>query len=291
MVVFKKGEPATADYRQFRLKTTQGTMDDYKSLSEVIRQHINYLPDVLPDGYKIEKAKKVDSDFIKKTWDVIEDFDIKKYYIIRKGKIIVATGFRDLLAATVRHPAMLIYLDNNRNAVGRINENYAREIMELHTLGVGSGYTQGDVQELSRILTGVGVNLTSNTPNVRPMLRSQFVRDGLFVFNPNRHDYGDKTFLGQHIVGSGLAEVNRAVDILSRAPATSRFISRKLALYFVSDNPPSALVERMAATSARPTERLRRSEDDVQIARVQGLARYAVQGPDPFRGFRRQARL
>ncbi len=156
--------------------------------------------------------------------------------------------FRDLLAATVRHPAMLIYLDNNRNAVGRINENYAREIMELHTLGVGSGYTQGDVQELSRILTGAGVNLTSNTPNVRPMLRSQFVRDGLFVFNPNRHDYGDKTFLGQHIVGSGLAEVNRAVDILSRAPATSRFISRKLALYFVSDNPPSALVERMAAT-------------------------------------------
>ncbi len=143
---------------------------------------------------------------------------------------------------------MLIYLDNNRNAVGRINENYAREIMELHTLGVGSGYTQGDVQELSRILTGVGVNLTSNTPNVRPMLRSQFVRDGLFVFNPNRHDYGDKTFLGQHIVGSGLAEVDRAVDILSRAPATSRFISRKLALYFVSDNPPSALVERMAAT-------------------------------------------
>src|SRR5262245_50227624 len=156
--------------------------------------------------------------------------------------------FRDLLAATVHHPAMLIYLDNSRNAVGRINENYAREIMELHTLGVNSGYTQNDVQELSRILTGVGVNLTPNTPNVRPMLRNQFVRDGLFVFNPNRHDYGDKRFLGQHIVGSGLAEVDGAIDILSRAPATSRFISRKLALYFVSDDPPPTVVARMAAT-------------------------------------------
>jgi uncharacterized protein (DUF1800 family) len=159
--------------------------------------------------------------------------------------------FRDLLAATVRHPAMLIYLDNNRNAVGRINENYAREIMELHTMGVGSGYTQTDVQELARILTGLGVNLTTDTPNVRPMLRHQFVRDGLFVFNPNRHDYGDKTFLGARIGGSGLAEVDRALDILSRAPATSRFISRKLALYFVSDDPPAALVERMAATFRR----------------------------------------
>jgi uncharacterized protein (DUF1800 family) len=156
--------------------------------------------------------------------------------------------FRDLLAATARHPAMLIYLDNSRNALGRINENYAREIMELHTMGVGSGYTQTDVQELARILTGLGVNLTTDTPNVRPVLRDQFVRDGLFVFNPNRHDYGDKTFLGNRIAGSGLAEVDRALDLLSRAPATSRFISRKLALYFVSDDPPAVLVERMAAT-------------------------------------------
>jgi uncharacterized protein (DUF1800 family) len=156
--------------------------------------------------------------------------------------------FRDLLAATLHHPAMLIYLDNNRNAVGRINENYAREIMELHTLGVGSGYTQADVQELARILTGVGVNRTPDNPNVRPALRDQFVRDGLFVFNPNRHDYGDKTFLGRRIAGSGLKEVDQALDILARAPATSRYVSRKLALYFVSDNPPPDLVERMAAT-------------------------------------------
>ncbi len=156
--------------------------------------------------------------------------------------------FRDLLAATLHHPAMLIYLDNNRNAVGQINENYAREIMELHTLGVGSGYTQNDVQELARILTGVGVNQTTEGPKVRPALRDQLVRNGVFVFNPNRHDYGDKVFLGHRIAGRGLAEVDQALDILSRAPVTSRFISRKLALYFVSDDPPPALVEHMAAT-------------------------------------------
>ena len=156
--------------------------------------------------------------------------------------------FRDLLAATLHHPAMLIYLDNNRNAAGQINENYAREIMELHTLGVGSGYTQKDVQELARILTGVGVNLTPDGPEVRPALRSQLVRDGLFVFNPNRHDYDDKIFLGHRINGRGLSEVDQALDILNRAPATSRFVSRKLAQYFVSDNSSPALVERMAAT-------------------------------------------
>jgi uncharacterized protein (DUF1800 family) len=85
------------------------------------------------------------------------------------------------------------------------------------------------VQELARILTGVGVNRTPDNPNVRPALRDQFVRDGLFVFNPNRHDYGDKTFLGRRIAGSGLKEVDQALDILARAPATARYVSRKLA--------------------------------------------------------------
>jgi uncharacterized protein (DUF1800 family) len=156
--------------------------------------------------------------------------------------------FRDLLAATLHHPAMLMYLDNNQNAVGHINENYAREIMELHTLGVDAGYTQNDVQELARILTGVGVAQPGNFPKVKPELQNQYVRNGLFEFNPNRHDYGDKTFLGHHIAGRGLAEVDEALDILSRAPATAHFISRKLALFFVSDHPSAALVDRMAAT-------------------------------------------
>ena len=156
--------------------------------------------------------------------------------------------FRDLLRATLRHPAMLRYLDNDQNAAGHINENYAREIMELHTMGVGSGYTQGDVQELARILTGVGVVNLANPPKIKPELADQYVREGLFEFNPNRHDYGDKTFLGHPIKGSGLKEVEQALDLLCKSPATARFVSRKLALYFVSDNPPQPLVDAMAET-------------------------------------------
>jgi uncharacterized protein (DUF1800 family) len=156
--------------------------------------------------------------------------------------------FRDLLAATVRHPAMLRYLDNEQNAAGHINENYARELMELHTLGINGGYTQRDVQELARVLTGLGVNLSANVPHVRRELQGQYVRQGLFEFNPNRHDYGDKEFLGQAIKGRGLAEVDEVLDRLSRHPATARFVSRKLALYLLSDTPPDALVERMAQT-------------------------------------------
>jgi uncharacterized protein (DUF1800 family) len=154
--------------------------------------------------------------------------------------------FRDLLGATLYHPAMIRYLDNEQNAANRINENYARELMELHTLGVDGGYSQRDVQELARILTGVGINLGGAKPNVKKELADQYVRRGLFEFNPNRHDYKDKVFLGQPVKGRGLAEVEEALDRLSRNPATARFISRKLALYFVSDDPPPALVERMA---------------------------------------------
>ena len=154
--------------------------------------------------------------------------------------------FRDLLAATVRHPAMLRYLDNAENAAGHINENYAREIMELHTMGVGSGYTQHDVEELARCLTGLGIDPRPEGPRLRSELQSQLVRDGLFEFNPARHDDGDKVFLGQTIKGRGLAEVDEVIDILSRHPATARHISQQLAIFFVADAPPPALVEQMA---------------------------------------------
>lgn len=156
--------------------------------------------------------------------------------------------FRDLLRATAHHPAMLRYLDNQNNAANRINENYAREIMELHTLGVDGGYQQRDVQELARILTGVGANIKGDAPKVKRGLESQYVRQGLFEFNPNRHDYGDKQFLGQVVRGRGLAELDEAIDRLSRHPATARFISRKMAIYLLADEPPSALVDRMAQT-------------------------------------------
>jgi uncharacterized protein (DUF1800 family) len=154
--------------------------------------------------------------------------------------------FRDLLEATLRHPAMLRYLDNANNAAGHINENYAREIMELHTMGVRSGYRQEDVEALARILTGVGIDQKPEDPKLKAEFQGQLIRDGLFEFNPARHDYGDKSFLGHTIKGRGYAEIKEALDILCREPATAHYISRKLATYFVADNPSDALVGRLA---------------------------------------------
>lgn len=152
--------------------------------------------------------------------------------------------FRDLLEATARHPAMLVYLDNWQNATpgsrgpqagdGGLNENYARELMELHTLGADGGYTQGDVIALARILTGWTI-----APRGRPP------SDDGFVFIPRRHDFGDKVFLGHAIHGEGEAEVEQALDILAGSPATARHISAELAQYFVADRPPPALVDRL----------------------------------------------
>lgn len=154
--------------------------------------------------------------------------------------------FRDLLGYTAHHPAMLRYLDNEQNAANRINENYARELLELHTLGIGGGYSQRDVQELARVLTGLGVNLTENRPKLKPQQEAQYRRDGLMEFNPARHDFGDKQLLGATIKGQGFAEVDVVLDLLARHPGTARFVSRKLAQYFVADDPPAALVDRMA---------------------------------------------
>jgi len=105
---------------------------------------------------------------------------------------------------------------------------------------------------LARVLTGVGVQpADAPAPKIKPELSSDYLRQGLFEFHPNRHDYGPKTFLGQPIQARGLAETDEALDRLARAPATARFISRKLAVYFVADEPPPALVDRMAATFTR----------------------------------------
>jgi uncharacterized protein (DUF1800 family) len=156
--------------------------------------------------------------------------------------------FRDLLGATATHPAMLRYLDNAENARGHINENYAREIMELHTMGVGSGYTQEDVQELARILTGVGINLQAQEPKLPAGAQADYARLGLFEFNPNRHDYSVKHFRGHTIEGRGFAEVEEALDILAREPATATHIARQIATFFVADTPPDALVQRLAQT-------------------------------------------
>jgi uncharacterized protein (DUF1800 family) len=143
--------------------------------------------------------------------------------------------FRDLLGATARHPAMLFYLDNWQNTTRGLNENYGRELMELHTLGVDGGYTQKDVQEVARAFTGWTID--------RPR------QGGSFVFRPRLHDRGAKVVLGERIAaGGGAADAERVLDILAAHPSTARFIATKLARRFVSDTPPPALVNRAAAT-------------------------------------------
>lgn len=152
--------------------------------------------------------------------------------------------FRDMLGATARHPAMLIYLDNAQSTApaaarpgaarrGGLNENYARELMELHTLGVDGGYSQRDVTELARMLTGWGVDTRAG-------------RGDAFEFNARRHDKGRKTWLGQTVEGAGQAEGERALDVLAAHPSTARHLAYKLAQAFVADEPPPALVTRLA---------------------------------------------
>lgn len=168
--------------------------------------------------------------------------------------------FRDLLGATAHHPAMLFYLDNwlsVAEAQGRpvawkahaktaakpsgLNENYARELMELHTLGVDGGYTQKDVTELARMFTGWTIN---------PRPGRGAGTEQAFYFDPRRHDVGDKDWLGHH-VGARLGEQGQtegewALDLLASHPATARHIAFKLAQYFVADEPPAALVDQLS---------------------------------------------
>jgi uncharacterized protein (DUF1800 family) len=189
--------------------------------------------------------------------------------------------FRTLLGATAHHPAMMFYLDNWQNTApgspgskGKfegINENYARELMELHTLGVNGGYSQADVIALAHILTGWGLpkpaggaggggnrkpggegiargGMAGAFPFMRR--RRNFMPEPVdpsgFYFDSARHDYSQKTFLGHRIEGGGIDEGEHALDILARSPATAKHLSFKLAQYFVADDPPKALVERMA---------------------------------------------
>jgi len=140
--------------------------------------------------------------------------------------------FEDLLLASARHPAMLFYLDQAQSNSRGLNENYARELMELHTLGVNSGYTQKDVRELARILTGWTVNL----------------KDGEgFRFAERLHDKDSKVLLGRTFGNESVAEGEEAIRYLARRPETARRISTRLASFFVADKPPPALVARLSA--------------------------------------------
>jgi len=153
--------------------------------------------------------------------------------------------FYDLLVAVAESPAMLMYLDNwlsigphsqaaGKNGQSGLNENYGRELMELHTLGVDGGYTQADVTQLAAVLTGWTI--------------AQPDDGGQFQFDPRRHEPGIKTVLGQKFYEAGSDEGLRALDMLAHHPSTAHFISKSIAMRFVSDDPPESLVTRMAVT-------------------------------------------
>ncbi|MBS2038045.1 DUF1800 domain-containing protein [bacterium] len=194
-------------------------------------------------------------------------------------------SFPAMLHQTSQHPAMLYYLDNAQSSAspgaqttlnaryksapaedqeelrqgqplqrknGGLNENYAREVMELHTLGVDGGYTQKDVTELARCLSGWTVLYPeANNDNLRALIkpgqRLGYEQRGDFLFRADWHDAESKSFLGHSFEpGGGLEEGERALDILAAHPSTARYLARKLAQRFVSDEAPAALVDRMA---------------------------------------------
>lgn len=219
---------------------------------------------LLRDVYSERQLQAVMTDFWLNHFSVYLRKNQNEPYLLpayeREAVLPNALGrFEDLLVATAKSPAMLVYLDNweslgpNSRAAQRtsarpgsltakpaakvpkgINENYARELMELHTLGVKGGYTQQDVIEIAKCFTGWTID--------RP------AQGGEFFFNANRHEPGDKTVLGHVIHEDGMNEGLQVLHILATSPATAHFVSLQLAKRFVSDTPPSALVDRMAAT-------------------------------------------
>ncbi len=184
--------------------------------------------------------------------------------------------FSTLLQATAQSPAMLFYLDNfqsvNPNMPQRprapqqqrrgINENYARELMELHTLGVDGGYTQKDVQEVARCFTGWTIFQPRGGAAAVNAMRGEAGRRnaGTFFFNTRAHDDGEKTVLGHKIPsGGGIKDGLMVLDILARHPSTAKFIATKLVRHFVADNPPQSLVDRVAATFTKTDGDIRES--------------------------------
>jgi uncharacterized protein (DUF1800 family) len=152
------------------------------------------------------------------------------------GRGQISPALRDRLANATPEERERLLQRAQQQAKRGLNENYARELMELHTLGVDGGYTQKDVQEVARALTGWTFNRQS----------------GEFFFNPNIHDAGEKLILGKRFpAGRGIEEGEEVLDMVARSPATARFISTKLARHFVSDEPPKQLVDRCAGTFSK----------------------------------------
>ncbi len=141
-------------------------------------------------------------------------YELSENHLFRKHAL---GNFKDLLATSAKSPAMLFYLDSIKNNKSEPNENYARELLELHTMGVDGGYQHHDIIALAKIFTG------------------WHVRNNMFYFNDRQHDYSDKIFLGKTIGGVGVEEGERVLEILSSHPATARYICEKLIIFFVDE--------------------------------------------------------
>jgi uncharacterized protein (DUF1800 family) len=200
---------------------------------------------ILRAVYSDRQLEEVLTDFWYNHFNVFLDKGADRYMVTSYERDVIRPHvlgrFRDLLLATAQSPAMLFYLDNwqskapSPKAKQGLNENYGRELMELHTLGVDGGYTQQDVTEVARCFTG----WTIREPN----------RGGGFEFNDKIHDKGEKRVLGVTIpAGGGMGEGLKVLDILAVHLSTARFISRSLAIRFVSDNPSEALIGKMVKT-------------------------------------------
>ncbi|ALU90318.1 hypothetical protein Hrubri_3155 [Herbaspirillum rubrisubalbicans M1] len=195
------------------------------------------------------QLEEVMTEFWANHFNVFEGKDWVRYWVGDYEKNAIrpyALGnFRELLGAVAHHPAMLYYLDNwlssgagTPGARGRfkgLNENYARELMELHTLGVNGGYQQADVITLARILSGWTIDVDAMKAGAAP-----------FRFIAQRHDNGPKIFLGKPLAASGYQEGEAALDILANHPSTARFIATQLVQYFVSDQADPALVHKLS---------------------------------------------
>ncbi|MBB2151149.1 DUF1800 domain-containing protein [Pedobacter gandavensis] len=295
-----------------------------KPEQELLRQFINQK--ILRTAYTNNQLRELLTDFWFNHFNVSLTKNQCASFVPAYERDVIrpnVTGkFEDLLLATAKSPAMLVYLDNfsstgtplknnngqqgiglNGTAVmgngqqlkkvrqmrnqqqvmndnvkpvqpkrksGGLNENYAREVMELHTMGVDGGYTQSDVTQAARVLTGwtiapmgeegygAAMKKIIDQVGTENLEKRGFVKDGDFLFVPNRHDNEEKTVLGRDFpAGGGYEEGIALFDLLAHHPSTAKFISTKIATRFVNDHPPQSLVDKMAKTFTKSKGDLR----------------------------------
>ncbi|MEN9567250.1 MAG: hypothetical protein RLZZ69_2446 [Cyanobacteriota bacterium] len=237
-----------------KLKNTRLSSEQQQEIQLDIRklavETINQAQDahLLRAIYSNRQLQEVMVDFWFNHFNVYAQKDAVKFWLYDYENQIrthALGNFYDLLLATAKHPAMLMYLDNQMNTApdspaGQkynrgLNENYARELMELHTLGVDGGYSQDDVIALARIFTGWSTDRSGKKGK----------QQGFFFF-ASRHDFQNKLFLQHQIAANGIQEGEQALKILANHPATAHHISYELAQYFVADRPPESLVNHLA---------------------------------------------